>query len=96
MAVYQVKTIVSLLFLLSASLATAEADPPGLEGGNPFPLPSKQSCVEQCEAVFADCREQCRDTKARAHEEHFDVPDVPVGDCIGDCEESARFCKEDC
>ena len=76
--------------LLSQSL------PPGVDLNDPSTLVSPQSCGEECQAVFADCRVECGETKARADERHFDIPDGPVGECLQGCGSNLAICKQAC
>ena len=64
--------------------------------GDPAWMEDRAVCLKQCEQVFTDCKSQCQDTSADAHERHFDTPDLPVGQCIRNCEEYLRLCKQDC
>jgi len=85
------------LTLLTVSTPTlSQALPPGVDLADPSTLTSPQSCAAQCASVFADCRVQCGETTARADQEHFDLPDVPVGECLKDCRVDRDACERDC
>lgn len=80
------KAIYFLALMFGSALALA----------NPTTDGSNGACVSACEQVFTDCTVQCEETKADAHERHFDTPDLPVADCLADCEEDLKLCKSDC
>jgi len=87
--------IYGLPLLFGSALALAQgASPPDI--GNPVSFETKGACLMNCEQVFADCKVQCDNTSARAHERHDETPDLPVGGCTHDCQENLRVCREDC
>jgi hypothetical protein len=90
------KAICCLLLLLGSPLALGQGAPPPLDISNPESYGTKGACLAECERVFADCKVQCENTSARAHERHFETPDLPVGECIKGCQVNLRLCKEDC
>ena len=88
--------IYGLLLLLGSTLALAQgASPPPDIGSSPS-FGTKGACLANCEQVFADCTVQCENTSARAHERHYETPDLPVGECIDECRKNLRFCRADC
>jgi hypothetical protein len=63
---------------------------------DPSAIVTGPGCRAACEAVYADCETQCRNTSARAHERAGETPDLPVDACLEACAENLRLCKEDC
>jgi hypothetical protein len=88
-----------LLCIAALAVSTpslSEPLPPGVNLDDPSTLASPQSCLAECKGVFTDCRMECGKTKARANEEHFDIPDVPVGECLRACQADLAECKQAC
>ena len=83
------------MFAISGILF-AQSEPRSLDLADPSTLASPQACIAECEAVFADCRVQCGETTARADDEHFDLPDMPVGECLHACQGDLATCKDTC
>ncbi len=90
------RTLCCLLGLLLSPWSLAQGDPSPLDLANPASFETRQTCLTECERVFTDCRAQCEDTSARAHERHFETPDLPVAECIRVCEEDLGLCRKDC
>jgi hypothetical protein len=91
------KPVMFFLALLAVSTPTiSQSQPAGVDLADPSTLASPQACIAECEAVFADCRVQCGETTARADNEHFDLPDVPVGQCLHACQVDLAVCKDTC
>jgi hypothetical protein len=91
------KPVLIYLALVAVSTpALSQPLPPGIDLTDPSTLASPQSCVAECEGVFADCRVECGETTARADQEHFDLPDVPVGECLQNCQADLDACKRAC
>lgn len=90
------KAICCLFLVLGAPLALAQGAPPPLDLANPASFGTKGACLAECDRIFADCKTQCRNTSARAQERHFETPDLPVDECVDDCQENLALCKEDC
>lgn len=90
------KAVCCLLLLLGSPLAFAQGAPPSMDLANPVSFGTKGACFAECEQVLADCKAQCENAGARAHERHFETPDLPVGDCIDACRVNLGLCKEDC
>ena len=90
------KTKYCMLLLLASPLALAQGTPPPVDVADPASFETKRACLADCGQVFADCRTQCENSHATARERHFDTPDLPVADCVADCEEDLRLCKDDC
>jgi hypothetical protein len=90
------KATCCLLGLLATTLAFGQDATPTLNLDNPSSFATRQTCLATCEQVFTDCKAQCADTSADAHERHFDTPDLPESRCIQVCTEDLRLCKEDC
>ena len=88
--------IYALFGLLIATAAFGQDGTAPVELANPATFGTKEACVANCDQVFSDCKAQCRNSSARADERHFDTPDVPVEQCIQDCEEDLRLCRKDC
>jgi hypothetical protein len=88
--------LLCLALLTASTPALSQHLPPGGDLTDPSTLTSPQSCVAQCEAVFADCRVECGETTARAVQEHFDLPDEPVGECLQNCQGDLDTCKRAC
>lgn len=84
------------LLLLGSSLALAQGSPPSSNVADPAFFGTRGTCLAGCQQVFTDCRTQCENSRATARERHFDTPDLPVDDCVADCETDLRLCKEDC
>lgn len=93
---YMKPILLSLALLTVSTPALSQQLPPGVDLADPSTLTSPQSCVAECEGVFADCRKECGETTARADQEHFDLPDVPVGECLQDCQADLDGCKQAC
>lgn len=89
-------TIYGLFLLLGSTVALAQGASSSPDIGNPASFETKGACLMNCDHVFADCKAQCENTSARAHERHYETPDLPVAGCTDDCQETLRFCKEDC
>jgi hypothetical protein len=85
-----------LLGLLIAPLALGQDAPSAPDLADPASFGTRQACLIECERVFTDCKAQCQDTSARANERHFETPDLPVDQCIGQCEEDLGLCRQDC
>jgi hypothetical protein len=91
------KPVLFCLALLAVSTPTiSQSQPAGVELADPSTLASLQACIAECEAVFADCRVQCGETTARADNEHFDLPDMPIGECLHACQGDLAICKDTC
>jgi len=91
------KPILLCLSLLTVSTpALSQPLPPGVDLADPSTLTSPRSCVAECGGVYSGCREQCGETKARADQEHFDLPDMPVDECLHACEVDLAACKDTC
>jgi hypothetical protein len=84
------------LLLLGSPVALAQGTAPPPDIADPASFGTKGSCLAGCTQVFADCKTQCENTRATARIRHFDTPDLPAGECIANCEEDLRLCKEDC
>jgi hypothetical protein len=54
------------------------------------------SCVAECDKVLALCRNLCRDAKVRDQIHYAGNPDLPVGQCLDDCETDHKICKQSC
>jgi hypothetical protein len=85
-----------MLLLLGSSLALAQGTQPPLDIADPASFDAKGTCLAGCQQVFTDCKTQCDNSRATARERHFDTPNLPVADCVADCEEDLRLCKDDC
>jgi hypothetical protein len=90
------KNALAILMCMSAMSALAQGEPVALESLGGVAAMSGPGCVANCDAILEQCRQQCRGTKARAHEAHFDEGDVPVPQCLDGCEMDASICKKDC
>lgn len=90
------RRICCLLLLVGSTVALGQDASPRPDPADPGSFETKQVCLDECEGVFADCRADCEDTAARAHEPHYEAPDLPVSDCIGACKADLDFCKKDC
>jgi hypothetical protein len=90
------KKILLAALCLSPLLALAEQGPAALETLDVTGDLSGKGCMASCETTLTACKQQCRDTRARAHDEHFDESDVSLAACIADCESEASICREDC
>ena len=90
------KALCALPLLLCSPLALGQGAPPPLDIDNPASFGTKRACLAECERVFSDCQAQCRNTSARAHERHFETPDLPVPQCIEGCQLNLGLCKKDC
>ncbi|MGE5155842.1 MAG: hypothetical protein ACM3ST_17770 [Bdellovibrio bacteriovorus] len=90
------RSTLPLIGLLIAPLALGQEAPSTPDLANPASFGTRQACLAECERVFTDCKAQCQDTSARAHEPHFEAPDLPVAQCIGRCEEDLGLCRQDC
>jgi len=88
------------VFILSAlAMATplsAESPPQAAIPAGVSTPSSQKDCLADCEAVSIDCDVQCRETTARAKDEHFDIPDVPIGKCLHACQIDLTICKQSC
>lgn len=88
-----------ILYLSALAVSTpllSQSLPQGVDLSDPSTLVSPQSCVAECQAVFADCRVECGETTARADQEHFDIPDGPVRECLRGCQSDLASCKQTC
>ena len=90
------RTICCLLLLIGSPLALCQDTSPPLDLADPASFETKGACLAECEGVFADCKSECENTSARAHERHFETPDLPVSECIDACQADMELCKEDC
>ncbi len=85
-----------LFLLLGAPLVFAQGTPTPKDPLDPASIGTNSGCVANCEQVLADCKAQCENRSADAHERHFDTPDLPMTACIRDCQANLEICKEDC
>lgn len=89
-----IRTALLAACLLGTGAAEADDDPsalsqlPGVGDG--------ADCVAQCDTVYAGCLQQCEGSVARRDSAHYDVGDVPLGQCIEDCRSDLKICREDC
>jgi hypothetical protein len=90
------KAIYGTWLLLCAPLVLAQIAPTPVDLSNPEAFGTRKACRTACQQVFDDCKAQCGDTNARAHERHYESPDLPVGGCIEGCSVNLRLCNEDC
>lgn len=90
------KAICCLFLLLGAPLASAQDTLPPMDMDNPAYLGSKSACLAGCEVVYNDCRTECENRRARAHEPDDEGPDLPTSGCIDDCNAELTLCNEDC
>ncbi len=90
------KKICCLLLLLGSPLTQGQDAPAPLDLADPASFETKGVCLAECEAVFTDCKAECENTGARAHERHFETPDLPVDACIEACQADLALCKKDC
>ena len=90
------KVIYCLLLCLGAASAFAQGEPGSVNLGSPSSFGTKAACLADCDQVFSDCQSQCRNTKARRDEPHYEGPDLPVDPCLSDCKVNLDLCKGDC
>ena len=90
------RRICCLLLLLGSSMALGQDTSPQPQLADPASFDTKRACLSECEGVFRDCQADCEDTEARTREPHYESPDLPVDDCIDDCQRDLKLCNEDC
>jgi hypothetical protein len=90
------KACYCLIFLFAAPLVLAQDALAPVNPSDPGAANTGSACIGQCQQVYADCKSQCKNRSADAHERHFDTPDLPLGECIKDCQADLDICKEDC
>ncbi len=90
------KAICCLILLLGSPLALSQDTLPAADIDNAAYLGSKSACLAGCEAVFTDCKTECANSSARAHEPHDEGPDLPIDACTKDCQADLKLCNDDC
>jgi hypothetical protein len=75
---------------------SAQTLPGGINVADPAALNTGGPCAAECEGVYGDCRVECENEPARAHDRHFGMPDTPVAVCLQSCENDRAQCKADC
>jgi hypothetical protein len=91
--------VLYLVALHSPGIVLAGDVPGGVPGQRSIPWladASVDSCVEECEAVQKQCKILCGETGARAEVKTGEVPYIPEGACLKDCEQDYAICRESC
>jgi len=90
-------SIAGLVVVISIpGVSWAQSLPPSVNPDNPATLGSRQACVANCESVDRDCRAQCGEDTTRAREEHFDLANAPLSECLEACRSGLKLCRQTC